>query len=411
MAGLNLGPRAWGDVKAQSAATLSQLLQDVTAQVPALSASRNPLLLPELQRHLGLLLDGVPAALQSHEPADLAFARAYGTQLAAQRFPLEAALHIHRCAQKAISKWLCTAVLNSRHHAPPEASVALVDFAAEYVSAASAELTAEYVSETRALADAEGGRRTELLNILLSGYDESDGRVALLLKREGYLEQRRSYCVVVVQPVIAAEMASAERAQRIINGLSALVAQTPFRLLAGVHNGVVAAIFSAQRRQSGWTAPQTGLAERLDPLLQSMGPAVLVGVSTDQPSTASIAKAAREALVALEYASFERRVVQFAALPLRSLVLHKGGELLRSVLPHWARALAEADQAAHGAFSQTLRAMAAGDLNVQAAGRALGLHANTVYARLERVETITGLDARRYADLSELLLALDCVAS
>ena len=76
--------------------------------------------------------------------------------------------------------------------------------------------------EAHALAEAEGDRRSELFNILLNGYDESDGRVARLLKRAGYLEQRQAYCIVAVQPINTGEMESPARAQRIANALAQL---------------------------------------------------------------------------------------------------------------------------------------------------------------------------------------------
>ncbi|MSQ19635.1 MAG: hypothetical protein EXR39_08780 [Betaproteobacteria bacterium] len=67
------------------------------------------------------------------------------------------------------------------------------------MDAVSIVVAAEYVAQTRVFAEAEGNQRTELLRILVRGYDESDGRVARLLKRAGYLEQRQSFCVALVQ--------------------------------------------------------------------------------------------------------------------------------------------------------------------------------------------------------------------
>ena len=390
--------------------TSATLLKTVMIEIPAFSTSRNPGLLPELEQHIKTLVTQIPSLLSDQSPYDFAFVRAHANALAVQRFPLEVALHVYRCGLKVLTHWIREAALSVEPKNPGSAIVAAADFAIEYINAVSSELTAEYVEQTRAIAEAEGGRRTELLNTLLSGYDESDGRVALLLKRAGYLEQRQSYCVVAVQSTIISEMENVERVHRIAAALTGLVVATSLRVLVGVHNAVVMGVVSAQRRQSGWTAPQTQLAARLATMLQELGPSVLVGISTDQPSTSSIAKASREALMALEYASVARRVVQFSGLTLRSLVLHKGGEFVRSVLPKWAHALALADEGAQGHLVETLRAVAEANLNVQAAGRALGLHPNTVYARLERIKDVTGLDGRRHNDLVELLLAVDCAA-
>ncbi len=270
-------------------------------------------------------------------------------------------------------------------------------------------MTAEYVAHTRAVAAAEGDRDAELLNVLLAGYDESDGRIARLLRSGGYLEQRRAYCVLAIRSAQAGEMDEPGRAQRIQAALTELVAPTPIRALAGVRNGVVVAVTSAVRRQSGWTAPQSSLAERLVALLLSWGPAVVVGVSADHPSTSAVPRAWREASAALEFASVERRVVLFPTLPVRSLLCHAGGEYVRAAAPVWAEALLGADAKADGALLKTLTALADADLNVQQAGRKLGVHANTVYGRLTRIRDLTGLDGQRFHGLLELLLAVDCV--
>ena len=47
-------------------------------------------------------------------------------------------------------------------------------------------------------------------------------------------------------------------------------------------------------------------------------------------------------------------------------------------------------------------------MNVQKAAREIGKHPNTVYARIERIKDLTGLDGQRHGDLTELLLAADC---
>src|SRR5208282_4728830 len=126
---------------------------------------------------------------------------------------------------------------------------AIADFAIEYTDVISAVMTSEYVAHTRLIEAAEGDRGAELLNILLSGYDESDGRIARLLKQAGYLDQRQSYCVVAVRTPIGAEIESPERAQRLLAALAELFAPTSIRILAGARNGRVVAVASALRRQ------------------------------------------------------------------------------------------------------------------------------------------------------------------
>jgi hypothetical protein len=390
------------------AAATSLYLTTAITEIGAFSASQNPQLLPGMEAHIKEQVRDVVRLFSGEEVCKFVFVRAYAQHLAEQRFPLEAALHVYRCGLKVLTHWIRNAVISASVDSGEGVNSAATDFVIEYANAVSAIMAAEYVAQVRMLAEAEGGQRTEVLNILLSGYDESDGRVALLLKRAGYLERRQTYCVAVLRSTNPAEMENPERVQRISTAFAALISRTPFRMLMGVRNLAVVAVLSTSRRQSGWTAPQTQLALRVAELLEELGPAILSGVSGDQPSTSMIAKAEREATIAQDSATVARRVVQFSDLPVRSLVVHKGGGFVRSVMPSWAAALTVADEASRGNLTKTLRAVADADLNVQAAGRSLYLHPNTVYARLERIKTITGLDGRKHHELVELLLALDC---
>ena len=88
-------------------------------------------------------------------------------------------------------------------------------------------------------------------------------------------------------------------------------------------------------------------------------------------------------------------------------MLH-GADTVRGIPPAWIDALTSADTNAAGNLIATLRVLADCDMNVQKAARQMAKHPNTLYARLERIRDITGLDAQRYRDLTELLLAADC---
>ncbi|MFN0194598.1 MAG: PucR family transcriptional regulator [Aestuariivirga sp.] len=408
LAGSGVIPQATAALDATMEAAASALREAVLAEIPAFSASGNPEILPSLEQHGVEHVREIRRLFGGDDISDFEFVRAHARRRAEQRFPLEATLHAHRCGHRIFSHWLRDAAIAAEPANLEAAVSAVADFAIEYVNTVSTIATSEYVAHTRLLAEAEGDLRTELLNTLLGGYDESDARAAQLLKRAGYLEQRQSYCVALVQSINPAEMESEARAQRIVAAVADALAATSIRKLTGVRNNLVTAVFSDKRRQSGWTAPQADLAQRIHPLLLSLGPAVLVGLSADHPSTAFIPKALNEARVALEFASLTRRVVPFAELPLRGLLVHHGASYLKSAPPAWAEAFAAADAKAQGALVQTLRAVADADMNMQKAARLLGKHPNTVYTRIERIRDLTGLDGQRYRDLTELLLAADC---
>jgi sugar diacid utilization regulator len=102
------------------------------------------------------------------------------------------------------------------------------------------------------------------------------------------------------------------------------------------------------------------------------------------------------------------RVVQFAELQIRRLLIHRGADYVQSAMPVWFPRFRDADAKAQGALVKTLQALADADMNVQRAARELHVHPNTIYARIERISDLTGLEAQRYHHLTDLLLAADC---
>jgi sugar diacid utilization regulator len=404
---VGLAARLASTVAEEETQLASSVRRAVLTEVPAYSASGNPQILPDLERHAREHVQEVSRLLRGGALAELAFVRGYAQRCAEQRFPLEATLQAHRCVRRVISAWLQE---RAAQIAPgfEAATSTLADFVSEYTNLASTVAAAEYVARTRSLAASESDSRAELLDTLLKGFDESDARVARLLKRAGYLEQRQAYCVVLAQSTDPVEMENPARAQRVTAALQEALAAANVRMLSGVRNALAIAVVSSTRRVSGWTAPQSNLAERLRERLLALGPAVLIGVSQDHPSTSFVPRAYQEAATALGCAQVSERVVMFAALPVRRLLLHRGGDYLRSVLPTWVPALVEADVKARGTLLQTLRSYADADMNVQKAAAQLAVHPNTMYARLERIREVTGLDAQRYHDLTELLLGCEC---
>jgi PucR C-terminal helix-turn-helix domain/GGDEF-like domain len=402
--------RAAKYLSAHAAQINAELGKTVLAEIPAYSESRNPEILPELAAHGAAHTDELLRLLRGSAVGDFEFVRKHARRRAEQHFPLEAALHAYRCGHKVFSRWLREAILTtpaSTRRAPASVA-ALADFALEYTDAVSTVAAAAYVAQTRLLADVAGDRRAELLNILLEGYDESDGRVAQILREAGYLDGRQSYCVVLARPVDATEMFNAARARRLADAVGGLLRESNARRLIDVRDNKVTAVFSDTRRASGWTAPNTALAKRISAEAATLGNAVLIGISNDVPSTSRIPEAHREGLHALAIADVVRRVVQFSDIPARRLLLHLAGAEFQRAVPAWASELLHADEKSGGALSATLRAYADADMNVLKAAEKIAIHPNTVYARMQRVSDLTGLDARTYHGLTELLIAVDC---
>lgn len=410
LARLGVIPAAAEWFDARRDAIRAELVATVQEEIPAFAASGNPAIVPEQEAHAGEHIVQILEFLRGSAGTDFDFVRRHAARRAEQRFPLEIILHAYRCGHRVLSRWIREAALAS---ADSEASLgetlaAISDFSIEYTDSISTIATSEYVAHTRQLAEAEGDRRAELLSVLLGGYDEADGRVAKLLRRAGYLDQRQSFCVAVCQSVDPTEMEFPARARRIIDSIEDVVEPFPGRVLTGIRDDKVVVVFSATRRISGWTAPATKLSEQVRPWLMKLGTAVLVGISTDMPSTSRIPKALGEAQMALEFADVAHRVVGFATIPVRRLLLRQAQDSIRPALPPWSADFFAADDKARGALVATLSAYADADMNVLGASRSLGVHPNTIYTRMQRIADITGHNGLEYHALTELLLTADC---
>jgi hypothetical protein len=403
-------PAAVKHLGRSASAIAAELAETVLAEIPAFTESRNPQVLPDLARHAPEHTDEIIRLLGGAAVGDFEFVAMHARRRAEQRFPLEATLHAYRCGHKVFSRWVREAILAAipSPDDAPQVVAAVADFTIEYTDAISTVSASAYVTQTRLLADVAGDYRAELLNILLDGYDESDGRVAKILRDAGYLDQRQSFCIVLAQPVDPAEMQNPARARRLADSVGKIMEGSSARRVVDIRDNKVTTVFSDARRASGWTVPHTALAKRIAAQLSMLGNAVLVGVSNDVPSTSQIPSAHREALLALELADVTNRVVQFSEIPARSLLLHLAGEEFQRALPSWAGPFMLADDKSNGVLADTLRAYANADMNVLKSAEKLSVHPNTIYARLGKILDATGLDARSYHALTELLIVADC---
>ena len=392
---------------ADAGRVIDQLRQAVVAEVPAFTDSGNPDVVPELGEHLEAHVREVCRLLGGGLPGELNFVREHAERRAEQKFPLDALLQSYRILQRALSTWVRDAALEVADESAHLRRVvaAVTDFVIEYTGNAGSLVTSEYVHHTRRLAEAEADRRSALLNTLLDGYDEADQAAAGLLRRAGYLQQRQSYCVAVARSVEPGEMESAPRAQRMADAIGEALAPVGVRCIIGIRDNHVVAILSATRRTSGWTAPQTTVADRVYPALRRVGPAALIGLSNDAPSTSHIPKAANEARLALDLASVGNRVARYSDISLRQMLITRALSAGPSSRPAWAEHLAAEDR--RGVLAATLRSYADCNMNAQKTAEVLGIHPNTVYSRMQKIEGLTGLNALQFHALSELLLALD----
>ena len=399
-----------GRLSSNASMIAAQLQRTVLAEVPEYSKSRNPAFLPELARHAGEHVEEILRLLRDGTVGRFEFVQEQARRRAEQRFPLEATLHAYRSGAKVVARWLREATATSKKSVKTSQEVSYItDFAIEYTDAISTAFATAYSSHLLLLAEVAGDQRSQLLKILLDGNDEADVRAAKLLRGAGFLEERQTFCVALARSVDPTEMLDAPRARRLVDAIEQIVADLPLRALIDVHLNKVTMVFAAVRRISGWTAPRASLAKQIQETLAFVGNAAVIGVSNDVPSTSQVPTAYREAAAALELASVSQRVVRFSEIALTRLLLHFAAQQdFRRVLPPWTNDFYEANDYAKGTLIATLRAYADVDMNVLKAAQVLGVHPNTIYARLQRIADISGLDARSLHPLIDLLIVCNC---
>jgi PucR family transcriptional regulator, purine catabolism regulatory protein len=143
-----------------------------------------------------------------------------------------------------------------------------------------------------------------------------------------------------------------------------------------------------------------------DPGFLAATPGSHVGLSRPFRARKSLELPRREALWALRYARSQRRaLIEHTAMRSSATWLPADPQALAGIVAEILGPLAAYD-AEHGTeLQRTLLVLLDRDRNVAATARALGVHRNTVIARISRVEELTGRDLRRVQDLAELWLA------
>jgi sugar diacid utilization regulator len=203
-------------------------------------------------------------------------------------------------------------------------------------------------------------------------------------------------------------MLNPARARRMADAFDKALQKFSPRRLIDIRDNKVTIVFSDARRTSGWTAPTSTLALRVTAELNTIGNSALAGISNDVPSTSQIPMAHREANLALDLSNVSQRVVQFSEVPIQSLLLHLAGEEFQRIKPGWHAKFLQVNNKQRGALIKTLRTYADANMNVLKTAELLSIHPNTIYARFDKIFDITGLDAKNFHSLNELLLVADC---
>jgi DNA-binding PucR family transcriptional regulator len=175
-----------------------------------------------------------------------------------------------------------------------------------------------------------------------------------------------------------------------------------FGRLVNMSNGEVAVIVSSDAdtaRSFLRVLRRSGFPRRA-----ANGLAAGIGVSLDAKEVARLPESLEEARLALEFASTAQPLLHFADIDLPEFLIRRAEPTALRLIPEWTRHFTAGGHSSE--LSRTVRALADSSLNVKQTARRLGVHANTVYFRLNRVNKLTGIDPRTFSGMSLLLTAL-----
>jgi hypothetical protein len=366
----------------------------------------------ESKSHCGELLDlivAVAAGRTDHMGTDpFGFVRTHAQWRARHGVPLSASLHAYRLAHR--TYWALTreAVVNgARQKEAISCLTMLSDFWIEFFDVIGGALAEAHAVEEKLFIAQNTRAHLALIENLLRGIDPKDAEAQRLCALCGIVPGAPLAVALArpVHPPTRAQIDVEPRLRSLVRLLEQALPATSFGKLIDIRNGEVAAIVSSA---DGDTARRMVSALRASGFDRraANGSAACIGISLDAAELDRLPQALDEARLAIDFAGGARPVMLFADIDLPEFLIRRAETAAFRLIPTWAHHVSDAHGGQSGELSRTIRAFAACSLNVKQAARRLGVHTNTVYFRLNRINELTGVDPRTYAGTSLLLTTL-----
>ena len=335
------------------------------------------------------------------------FVRTHAEWRARHQVPLTASLHAYRLAHK--TYWGITRESLTRHAGRKEALHSLTmlsDFWIEFFDHVGAVLAEAHAVE-EGLSVAQNTRAyVGLIDDLLLGVEPGDAEARRLRTLCG-VRSGAPMAVAVARPfpsVNGKEIDLEVTLRSFVRLIQQALPSAVFGKLVDIRNGEVTVIVSSEADTAGGflkVLRQHGFGRRA-----ANGVAAGVGVSLDTVEIARLPESLEEARLALEFASRTQPIMHFAGIDLAEFLIRRADKTALRLIPEWTRHLTPAGGGQSRDLSRTVHAFAECNLNVKQTARRLGVHANTVYFRLNRIHKLTGIDPRTFSGSSLLLTAL-----
>lgn len=266
----------------------------------------------------------------------------------------------------------------------------------------SAAASAYFELQQHQLADLQRVQR-DVLEELLEGRMPEGALRHSVLAAAGLSEQA-PFILVVAMP--------AEGSAPDDDGMAEIAARAAFALTE-------AGMFVARHREMVGLVPLRGRSEpdvtrslrRLTDELRTQGAVLSVGLSTGQEDLHSVAEAYGEALLACEALRGRQGFVALPEVSMLTYLVHRPDRTARRLVRPEVMAFFAEDLAGDGTYADTIESYVAHDLSARATAKAMHVHPNTIYYRLERIATGTDTDLRQFTAIVELLVAVQLLRS
>ena len=358
----------------------------------------------ESRSHCGELLSAIVAIgagkLKGHDP--FAFVRKHAEWRARHRVPLVASLHAYRLAHK--TYWGITREQLAQHRKQKQALQALAilsDFWIELFEAVGAELEETHSAEEARIVAQNTQVHAAVIGALLNGTEPTNTEGRHLLTLCG-MHPVKKMTVALIRPFPRdRKQVDAEVSQRsLVRLLQQALPSSVFGKLVGLRNGEIVVIVNSDHDTAARLSrhlSRSGIGKG-----GASGPCV--GMGLDKPDIGRLPEALGEARIALDLTTTGRAVVRFSEVELPEALAHRPDRAVLRLIPDWVR-----ESHASGRerdLLATIRSFAECSLNVKETAGRLGVHANTVYFRLNQIKKRTGVDPRTFAGTSLLITAL-----
>ncbi len=335
------------------------------------------------------------------------FVRTHAEWRARHHVPLTASLHAYRLAHK--TYWEFTRESLLRHAAQDEALHSLTmlsDFWIEFFDQVGAVLAEAHAVDERLSAAQSTRAYVGLIDDLLRGIEPRDAEARRLRSicgiRPGLL-----MAVAVARPFPSGNGKQIDHdvtRRSLVRLVQQALPSADFGKLVDIRNDEVTAIVCSDANTAHsflQLLSRNGFGRRA-----AAGHAAGIGVSLDTTEVAHLPKSLEEARLALDFTSEAQPLMHFAGIDLPEFLIRRADRAALRLIPPWTRQLIAADGTQTAELSRTIRTFAECSLNVKQTAVRLGVHTNTVYFRLNRINKLTGIDPRTFAGTSLLLTAL-----